>query len=306
MKNIILDVDTGIDDALAIAYAANSPELNILGITTTFGNTSVPGATRNTLDLLQVLGADDIPVFPGAEKTFAGHEPADRATWIHGENGIGEAVLPAADKQAGDMPAHDFIISAVHEHPNDMSILTTANLGNLARAIEKDPEIVQLVTDVIVMGGAVTVPGNITPYAEANIYHDAEAAQFVFQSGIPMTLVGLDVTLKTLLKRSVIDEWKEKDTLLSRSLAHMCGFYMDAYAKENPKLNGCPLHDPLTVGAAINPGFVKTKPMAVHVKTESKEKGQTIGEETENGHIKVCLDVDSGRFVSHFLKRVVS
>ncbi|MFC7391777.1 nucleoside hydrolase [Scopulibacillus cellulosilyticus] len=306
MKNIILDVDTGIDDALAIAYAVNSPELNILGITTTFGNTSVPEATRNTLQLLQVLGADDIPVFPGVEKTFAGEEPADKATWIHGENGIGEAKLPSAEKQAGDMIAHDFIISAVHEHPNDILILTTANQGNLARAIEKDPEIVNLVEDVILMGGAVTVPGNITPYAEANIYHDAEAAQYTFQSGIPMTLVGLDVTLKTLLRRSVLDEWKEKDTLLSRSLAHMCDFYMDAYAKENPKLNGCPLHDPLTVGVAIDPAFVKTKTMTVHVKTEGAAKGQTVGEENSNGNIKVCLDVDSDRFVSHFLDRVVS
>ncbi|MFC7393774.1 nucleoside hydrolase [Scopulibacillus cellulosilyticus] len=301
MKNVILDVDTGIDDALALSYAVHSPELNILGVTTTFGNISASEATRNTLQLLKVLGAEDIPVYQGVNQTFAGHEPADKATSIHGENGIGDAQLPAADKKAEDMIAHDFIISSVHKYPNDITIITTGTQGNLARAIQKDPQIVHLVKDVILMGGAVTVPGNITPYAEANIYHDPEAAQFTFQSGIPMTFVGLDVTMKTLLKRTVLDEWREKDTLLSRSLADMCDFYMDAYARNNPELNGCALHDPLTVGIAIDPSFVKTKTMSVNVKTEGAEKGQTVGIENPEGNIKVCLEVDVDRFVEHFL-----
>ncbi|MBT2216993.1 nucleoside hydrolase [Virgibacillus dakarensis] len=304
MKNVILDVDTGVDDALAIAYAVHSPELNILGITTTFGNTSVMEATRNTCQLLQVLDAEEIPVFQGIEETFAGHVPADKATWIHGENGIGDAQLPSTDKQAEDMGAREFIISAVRNYPKDITILTTANQGNLARAIEKDPEIVNLVQEVIHMGGAIKVPGNITPYAEANVYHDAEAAQFIFQSGIPITLVGLDVTLKTLLRRSVLDEWKERDTLLSRALADMCHFYMDAYAKVEPELNGCALHDPLVVGVAIDSSFVKTKTMTVNVKTEGAEKGQSVGVENQDGNVKVCLEVEANHFVDHFLKCV--
>ncbi|WP_085992234.1 nucleoside hydrolase [Oceanobacillus senegalensis] len=304
MKNIILDVDTGIDDALALAYAVHSPELNILGVTTTFGNTSVSEATRNTLQLLQLLGAENIPVFHGVEETFTGRKPAEKTTWIHGENGLGNAQLPPARKQVENMKAHDFLISTVHSYPNDITIITTANQGNLARAIQKDPEIVHLVEDVILMGGAVTVQGNTTPYAEANIYHDPEAAKFTFQSGIPMTLVGLDVTLKTLLKRSTLDDWRKKDTLLSHFLANMCEFYMDAYAERNSNLNGCALHDPLAVGVAIDSSFVKMKTMSVHVITEGKEKGQTVGKDNEDGNMKVCMDVDVQRFVDHFLSRV--
>ncbi|WP_059104305.1 nucleoside hydrolase [Shouchella shacheensis] len=303
-KNVILDVDTGVDDALALAYAVHSPELHILGVTTTFGNTSVREATRNTLQLLQMLGAEDIPVFKGIEETLTGCTTPDKTTWIHGENGLGDAQLLSTERQAEDMSAHDFMISTVHKHPNDITILTTANQGNLARAIQKDSEIIHLVDDVILMGGAVTVPGNITPYAEANIYHDPEAAQFTFQSGIPMTIVGLDVTLKTLLRRTVLDEWRGKDTPLSCCLADMCNFYMDAYAKIEPELNGCALHDPLTVGVALDSSFVQTKTMTVNVKTTGKEKGRTIGEDNPNGNINVCLDVDVDRFVEHFLNRV--
>src|SRR5699024_5750106 len=195
MKNVILDVDTGIDDALAIAYAVHSSELNILEITTTFGNTTVEEASRNTLQLLNILNANEIPVYQGMKETFAGHMPAEKTTWIHGENGVGDAYLPFTDKQTEDMPAHEFLIQAVHQHPGDLTILTTANQSNLARAVQQDYDIMTQVKEVIHMGGAITVPGNVTPYAEANIYHDPEAAQFIFQSGIPITLVGLDVTL---------------------------------------------------------------------------------------------------------------
>ncbi|TCP19535.1 purine nucleosidase [Scopulibacillus darangshiensis] len=305
MKNIILDVDTGIDDALAISYAVQSPELNILGITTSFGNTSVPEATRNTLQVLEVLGARDIPVIPGVEEKFNGDVHRDKTVWIHGQNGIGDAVLPEAAGKPLDMLAHDFIISAVRDHPHDVTILTVASQVNLAMAIQKDPGIVPLIDDVIVMGGAVTVPGNVTPFAEANIHTDADAAQFTFQSGLPVTLVGLDVTKKTLLKRDVLQTWRKEGTDLARILADACDFYMNAYAKNEPDLNGCALHDPLTVGAAIDPSFVKTVPMTIDVVTEGEKVGQTIGEKGANERpIQVCLEVDSDRFVSHFLERV--
>lgn len=306
MKNIILDVDTGIDDMLAISYAVHSPELKILGITTSFGNTTVQEATRNTLQLLGILGAQDIPVIPGVNKKLNGDEPHEKTVWIHGHNGIGDAILPAVNRQPLDLLAHDYIISTVREHPHNITILTTASQINLAKAIEKDPEIIPLIDEVIVMGGAVTVPGNITPYAEANIYTDANAAQFTFQSGLPMTLVGLDVTMKTLLKRDVLSDWKEKDTALSRALADACEFYMAAYTKTNPDLDGCALHDPLTVGAAIDPSFVRTIPMNIDVVTEGDRVGQTFKKkEAVQANIKMCLEVDANRFVSHFLQRII-
>ncbi|WP_085522217.1 nucleoside hydrolase [Tuberibacillus sp. Marseille-P3662] len=306
MKNIILDVDTGIDDALAISYAVHSPELNILGITTSFGNTTVPEATRNTLQLLEALGAEDIPVIPGVDKKFNGDEPHEKTASIHGENGIGEAVLPPATTKASDGLAHDFIISAVREHPHDITLLPTASQVNLATAINKDPEIISLIDEVIVMGGAVRAPGNITPYAEANIYTDPEAAQLTFQSGLPITLTGLDVTMQTMLERSVLNEWRDKDTVLSRTLADACDFYIDAYIKNNPGMNGCALHDPLTVGIAIDSSFVKTEPLKIDVVTDGEYEGQTFEtHEKDHPNIKVGLGVDADRFVAHFLERVV-
>lgn len=222
MKNVILDVDTGIDDALAISYAVHSPELHILGITTSFGNTSVQEATRNTLQILEALGAEDIPVIPGVANKLNGEAPHDKTVAIHGENGLGEAELPSPATKARNEYAHDFIISAVHQHPNDITLLTVASQINLAIAIKKDHTIIPRIEDVIVMGGAVKHPGNITPYAEANIYTDPEAAQLTFQSGLPITLTGLDVTMQTLMPRTVLNEWRDKNTILSCALADAC------------------------------------------------------------------------------------
>jgi purine nucleosidase len=306
MNYVILDVDTGIDDALAISYAVHSPELKILGITTCFGNATVEETTRNTLQVLDILGTDDIPVIAGADQTFLRREPREKSTWIHGEDGLGNTNLPAPKREALQMKAHDFIISKVREYPHQVTIITVGCQTNLALAIEHDPEVAKLVRQVVIMGGAVTVAGNITPHAEANIYTDPGAADFVFRSGIPITLVGLDVTLKTLLKKQHLNEWREKNTPLSHFLADICDFYMDAHQKNYPTLGGCSLHDPLAVGSVIDPSFVEAVPMHVEVVTVGEKRGQTVGGESQQpSNIHVCFEVDSDRFVSHFLQRVV-
>ncbi|ENH96232.1 nucleosidase [Gracilibacillus halophilus YIM-C55.5] len=305
MKNIIFDVDTGIDDALAIGYAMHSPEIHVLGITTTFGNTSVEEATRNTIQLLDALGESSVPVYPGVEETFAGHEPLEKTTWIHGQNGIGEAQLPQPKQSPQSMQAHDYLIKAIHDHPNNVTIIATANQSNLARAIQKDPSIVEKVDEVIIMGGAVKTDGNITPYAEANIYHDPEAAHYVFQSKVPVTLVGLDVTMQTLLNQETVENWREVDTLYANALADMTEFYINAYKEHNNEARGCALHDPLAVGVAIDSTFVTTKAMHIDVVLEGEEKGRTVGIETNQGNVHTCLEVDAHRFVEHFIQRIV-
>ncbi|MDX8045550.1 nucleoside hydrolase [Gracilibacillus sp. S3-1-1] len=304
-KQIILDVDTGIDDALAITYAAHSPELNLLGITTTFGNTYVDVAARNTLNLLHLLGKDDVPVYKGMSQMLNGDDHHQPATWIHGENGVGNVDMPESPKQPEAIPAHEFIISTVREYPNEVTIITMANHSNLARAIKQDPEIASLIDEVILMGGAVTTEGNITAHAEANIYNDSEAAQFTMQSGVSMTLIGLDVTRKTLLDKATIDTWVENGSPLAEALAGMCQFYMEAYEKEEPILKGCPLHDPLTIGVAVEPSLVETKQMNVNVVTDGEANGQTVGTEDENGNVKVALEVDAEKFVAHFANRIL-
>ncbi|MGF9910894.1 nucleoside hydrolase [Brevibacillus porteri] len=308
MEKIILDVDTGIDDALAIAYAVHSPALEVCGITTTFGNITVEEATRNTLQVLELLGASAIPVYQGTSKPIV-RDLTGKARLFHGENGLGNVVLPEPSTTAQPQSATQFLISAIKEHSHELTLVTVGSMTNLAQAIMAAPEIVSLVKRVVVMGGAVTVPGNRTPVAEANICADPEAAAYVFQSGIPVTLVGLDVTMQTLLTREHLQEWRAKDTRLHHVFADMCEVYMNAYATVG-NLRGCGLHDPLAVGVVIDPTLVKAFPMHVAVDTSGgASDARTIGDRREQPaqppNVDVCLEVDHERFVSHFLKYVL-
>ncbi|MGG1470397.1 nucleoside hydrolase [Brevibacillus agri] len=308
MKKVILDVDTGIDDALAISYAIHSPALEVCGITTTFGNITVEEATRNTLQMLELLGAADIPVYQGAARPIV-RELTGKARLFHGENGLGNVVLPPPVTAAQPESATQFLISTIKANPGQITLITVGSMTNLARAIMAAPEIVTLIEQVVAMGGAVTVPGNRTPVAEANICADPEAAAFVMQSGIPMTLVGLDVTMQTLLTREHLREWRARDTPVSRVFADMCELYMDAYATVG-NVRGCGLHDPLAVGVVIDPTFVKAVPMHVEVDTSGgASDARTIGDRrarpAQAANVQVCLKVDHERFVQHFLRHVI-
>lgn len=308
MKKVIIDVDTGIDDALALSYAVHSPELEIVGVSTTFGNISVEEATRNTLQVLELVGASSIPVYMGAKKPLV-RDLKEKAKLFHGENGLGNVTLPPPVASCQDMSAAQFLVSAIKANPHEITVITVGSLTNLALAIMAEPRIVSLVKRVVVMGGAVTVPGNRTPVAEANICADPEAAAYVFQSGIPLTLVGLDVTMQTLLTREHVRAWRERDTRVSRFFADICDVYMDAYAKVG-HVRGCALHDPLAVGVVIDPTFVTAVPMHVQVDTSGgASDARTIGDRRATPaaapNMEVCLQVDHERFVTHFLQFVM-
>ncbi|UOQ94673.1 nucleoside hydrolase [Halobacillus shinanisalinarum] len=306
MEHVILDVDTGIDDALAIAYAVHSPELNILGITTSFGNVSEKEATRNTLQVLDVLNVEsEILVIPGADKPLAGTHIKAKATSIHGEDGLGNSGLPLPERKPLPSEAADFIIEQVKQHPHQVTVIAVGPQTNIATAIKKDPDIVNLAKRVVIMGGAVTVPGNVTPHAEANIYADPEAASVLFKSGMPVTLVGLDVTMQTLLSSEQVSKWSNVKSAYNEFLQTICNYYIDAYHQFDSSLGGCALHDPLAVGVLIDPSFVKTVPMHVEV---DLERGESLGNthEVKQGmrNVDVCLEIDVDRFVSHFLQRI--
>ncbi|NEW05041.1 nucleoside hydrolase [Paenibacillus sp. SYP-B3998] len=309
MKPIILDVDTGIDDALAISYAVNSPELELLGLTTCFGNVTVEEATRNTLLVLEHLDSA-VPVIPGATKPLFVSRVKANATHIHGEDGIGNTLTNLPTRKALSQYAPQFIIDQVRSKPHQVTIITVAAMTNLALAIMQAPDIVNLVDNVIVMGGAVKRAGNVTPHAEANIYADPEAADYVFASGIPITLVGLDVTMETLLPKKDVQAWRSKGTELGTLMADMTEFYIDAYEDFYPGIGGCGLHDPLAVGVAICPDFVTTEPLYVRVDLDGFHSlGRTIGDlrskPAHEPNMQVCLKVDTERFLEHFLSRVV-
>ncbi|MFD2444999.1 nucleoside hydrolase [Bacillus sp. CGMCC 1.16607] len=303
MKPIIFDVDTGIDDALAMAYALNSPELEMLGFTTCFGNVSVEDATRNTLVVLEKLGKN-VPVYSGANKPLV-RKPKEFPKHVHGDDGLGNTFDKEPLAKAETETAVDYIIRQVKKLPNEITIISVGPLTNLALAVKKAPEIAGLVKEVVIMGGAVHTHGNVTPYSEANIYADPEAADCVFSSGLPVTLVGLDVTMQTLLPYSKLADWRALGTEAAAFLANMTEFYMGAYETFYPGIGGCALHDPLAVGVAIDSSFVKTEKLNVMVTLEENEYGRTVGTPDGEPQIEVCIKVEADRFLEHFLERIV-
>lgn len=199
---MILDLDTGIDDAMAIAYAVADPDVDLIGIIGSYGNVYVEDGVQNSLKILELLGVTDVPVYQGLSHSSES-DHFDRmpvSAQIHGENGIGEVQLPDPTRKPEKGDAIDFFINAVKQYGKDLILVPTGPLTNLDAAIKKAPEIATQIGNVTIMGGAVTVPGNVTNVAEANIQQDASAANNVFRK-VPLTQVGLDVTLRTLLTK---------------------------------------------------------------------------------------------------------
>ncbi len=307
-KRVILDVDTGVDDALAIAYALRSPGLQLEAITTTYGNIDIDSATRNTLQLLEILGAESIPVYPGAGRSLL-HPYTRGGSVVHGPNGLGGVELSAPRRAPQELHAVDYLIQTARANPGEFTLIAVGPLTNLAMAVLQDPEAAKLFASVVIMGGAVTVPGNVTRVAEANIWSDPEAARIVFRSGANIVLVGLDVTMQTLLTPEDLDRINESAVPGSRVLAEATRFYMGGYQTFYPGIRGCAMHDPLAVAVAEMPDLVKTRLMAVDVECAGEiTRGQTVGElrrvAVTDPNVNVCLKVDVDRFMNLLLQRL--
>ncbi|MFD2616211.1 nucleoside hydrolase [Terrilactibacillus laevilacticus] len=307
MQKIIMDVDTGIDDALAIAYATSLPNVELLGVTTTYGMAPVAYSYRNTSKILEYLNTN-IPVYKGSEKPLV--RTREYSGKIHGSDGLGETLGSVdSDTSISSKQAIDFIIEQIYKYKKDLTIIATAPLTNLAKAIVKDPEIVNMIGKVVIMGGAFITPGNVTKFAEANIMIDPEAANIVFQSNLPITLVGLDVTRKTLLTNENVEHWRKKGTKLSAFFTEFTRFYLNSYKELHPYLKGCALHDPLAVGVAVNPELVKTIPLHIKVDLEDDALGRTTEDLDRVNNFQpntnVCIDVDADKFMKHFFKHLL-
>ena len=195
-RKMILDLDTGVDDALAIAYALADPEVDLIGIVSSYGNNLLDVCAENSLKLLELLGHTDIPVFKGLphSSTTDHFDVMQVSKDIHGNNGIGEVQLPAPSRSVEEESGVDFYIDAAHKYGKDLIIIPTGPMTNLAAALKKDPEIAHLIGNVTFMGGALTVEGNVTPVAEANINQDPKAANEVLTSDLPLTLPRLKLS----------------------------------------------------------------------------------------------------------------
>ncbi|AEX42158.1 nucleoside hydrolase [Corynebacterium diphtheriae bv. mitis] len=309
MKKIILDLDTGIDDALALAYTLGSPELDLIGVTATYGNVLVETGVRNDLALLELFGRSDVPVFAGEPHALAkdGFEVLEISAFIHGKNGIGEAEVAEPVGVVQELSAVDFLIESVERYGDELIIVPTGAMTNIAAAMKKS-ETFARDAQIVFMGGALTVPGNVSQWAEANVNQDPEAADIMVRNAGDITMVGLDVTLQTLLTYAETATWRALGTPAGNFLADATDYYIKAYDTTAPHLGGCGLHDPLAVGVAIDPSLVTLVPINLKVDTEGPTRGRTIGDEVRlndpHKNCKVAVGVDVDRFLKEFMERI--
>ncbi|WP_271400446.1 nucleoside hydrolase [Salinicoccus roseus] len=305
MKKVIMDVDTGVDDALAILYGLESGQLDMLGITTVNGNVPLEMVNANTLKVLSLAGREDVPVHPGADRPLL--RASEHVHHIHGDDGIGNALDDLVySNRCEEQFAADFIIEQAKNDPGEITLIAVGPLTNLALAFRKEPNLSEWLDEVVIMGGLVSEMGrgNKLPNSEFNIYTDAEAAQIVFHSGAETTLVSLDVTKQTLLSNGDIEtlEGRKYHDFVKQSTE-----VYRAFSKEKFNLDGCALHDPLTVGYVLNRDFLKIEKHHVDVETVSPlNYGQTVCDFNNlldrKPNVNVCLGVDAEAFVSHFLE----
>lgn len=308
-KKIILDLDTGVDDALALSYALASEELELIGVTGTYGNVLMDTGVRNNLAILELFGRTDVPVYAGLPhaSTRDGFEVLEISEFIHGKNGIGEAELPEPQGAIAPESAVDFLVNSVREFGDDLVIVATGPMTNLAAAVKQDPDFAEN-AHIVIMGGALTVPGNVRPWAEANINQDPDAANELFQQAKDVTMIGLDVTLQTLLTYEETAKWRELGTAGGDFLAEATDYYIKAYETTAPHLGGCGLHDPLAVAVAVDPSLVTCLDINMKVDTEGETRGRTIGDEERlNDPVKtarVAVGVDVECFLGELMQRL--
>ena len=314
VRKIILDLDTGIDDTLALSYVLGSPDAELIGITGTYGNVVLDQGIDNDLRLLAMYGREDIPVFKGIDHPSTADSfsvPPDSEIF-HGANGTGNIEIPAqTDRQASQQSSVDFIIDAVRRYPKgELVVVPTGALTTIAAALEKAPDIVDRIS-IVMMGGTLTQPGNVGPFAEANINQDPEAANRVFATTADITMVGLDVTTQALMSREDTEALRATGTSAGRFLADMTDYYIDISEKESGVyLGGCNLHDPLAAAVAIDPSLVTTFATNLMVETEGPQRARTIGDpgrllDTVK-NTKVALSVDTERFTRRFMDRLLT
>jgi purine nucleosidase len=319
-KKIIFDTDPGTDDALALMLALNSPELDVRAITVVPGNVTAAMGLENALRMVSLANRCDIPVAAGAQHPL--FQKLITAEFWHGKNGLGNIELPPSKCKVDSRFGPDLIIQLVHASPHEITLVPVGPLTNIALAVEKDPSIVPLVKEVILMGGSIT-GGNVNAAAEANIYNDPEAAQIVFQAGWPLTMVGLEVGDKALFTRKYLAELGQSHGPVNDFIVSVAKFMVGL--SETFGAYGSPMYDPSAVAVAIDPTLVKVQEMRVDVETRGEfTRGETVGNrhgdvernvlhgdryviegvDTVKPNAKVCVDVDADRLLQLFVSRI--
>jgi inosine-uridine nucleoside N-ribohydrolase len=310
---LVMDVDTGIDDALALLLALRSPELDLLAVGTVAGNVSAPAAARNSLRVLEVAGATAVPVAVGTEHPLV--EPLRDARHVHGDDGLGQTAQSEPAGTPSEEHAVDQLLRLSHEHARSLVVVAVGPLTNLALALSRDPGFADRVARVVLMGGAARSGGNRDPWAEANIASDPEAARIVFRAPMSRTMIGLDVTMQVMLGQDEVDILAASGDPAGRFAAQVLPFYLDAYAGWSGARR-CAMHDPLAVAVAAHPALVETHALPVDVELRGElTRGMTVadlrallpGREVGDGpRTDVALAVDVERARGLLLDRLTS
>ena len=303
---LLFDVDTGIDDALAILLALGSPGVETVGIGTVAGNVDVDKGTMNTLRVLEVAGRMDIPVYRGCERPLI--QRLYDASDVHGDDGMGNSGLPIPVTAASTIHAVDNMIRVARERPGEITLVALGPLTNVAMALRLEPRLPSLIRRLVIMGGAYAHPGNMSGLAEFNIWVDPDAAKAVFESEFDTTVVPLDATMQVLLTE---DHLKSVgDGVLARFARSITREYMDLYEKRRG-VRASAMHDPLATAIAIDPSVVldgQKLPVTVEV-DGTWTRGMTIadrrpGAPRDNapiGRALVCFKPDAARFFDMLL-----
>lgn len=313
-EKIIIDADVGIDDAMAILLAYASPELELIGITTTFGNATLENSTKNALHLVEITG-HETPVIMGSAQALI-KPPEAPADFVHGANGLGNHAYPdPVISPLQDLSAAEFIIEQSRRYPGELTLVPVGRLTNLALALRLDPELPKRIKRVVLMGGAFKTMGNVSPVAEANINGDAEAADMVFSAGWDLVAVGLDVTLQILVGEQHLIELAEENPTTGKFIQNISAFYLEFY-RSIGLTQGFSLHDPSAVLFLTHPELFEIEMAPVRVVTQGIAYGQTIAafppmDQREGSWQAVkpsaiALDVDSEAARTLFLQRLSS
>ena len=297
---ILIDCDPGHDDAIAILLALASPEVELRGITTVSGNTTLPNATANALRILEFAGRTDVPVAAGADRPLLREQYV--AKYVHGESGLEGPELPEASTQPVAQHAVDFLAERI----DGATLVPVGPLTNVALLLARYPE--ARPERIVLMGGAVA-EGNVTPAAEFNIWADPEAAARVFASGIDVTMIGLDVTHKALVGGAAVERMRASGrtgTLVAELLEFYNRFHRETYG-----FDGSPIHDAVAVAHVLRPGLVETKHVSVEIETQSELcRGRTVADvwrRTANEpNARVGVDIDAHAFVELLVERIAT
>ncbi len=328
MHKVILDTDPGIDDAMAIAYAIAHPDIKLLGLTTVFGNVSVEKATRNAQYILDVMGVSDVAVAKGAGVPVV-QSPLPHSEFVHGDDGIGNC-YPQSDvalnanaqhAQLHALNAADYIIEQARAHPGEISLLAVGPLTNIALALEKEPDLPNLVKQLIVMGGAVDEPGNVTPLAEANFFNDPHAADRLLARDWPMMVVGLDVTHKVMITDTHLAKLRDEAGVTGDFLWRTSRFYIDFYTSKGAAKDAvepqCAMHDAAAVAYLVEPDAFSVARGAARVIEDGVAAGQLAldrkGYQYTTEHWSerasnngACMSVDAERVLDSFLTNIIA